>query len=106
MNNFHGRYLLQTDDVDIEVLKLFTEYIKITQHQISQRANSIFTNNVFSIVYSYLSIQERLESQGDSPVQTSKHTTVRNEIVTFSEFLNATRENLTSNKVSQHVKHD
>ena len=24
---FHGRYLLQTDDVDIEFSKVFTEYI-------------------------------------------------------------------------------
>ena len=28
-SKFHGRYLLQTDDVDIEFSKVFTEYIKI-----------------------------------------------------------------------------
>ena len=40
----------------------------------------MFTNDVFSIICSYLSILEKTESQGTSPVQTSRHTTVRNEI--------------------------
>ena len=30
-SKFHGRYLLQTDDVDIEFSKVFTEYIKSIQ---------------------------------------------------------------------------
>ena len=51
-SKFHGRYLLQTDDLDIEFSKVFTEYIKNIQHQISQRANSIFSNEVFRIIYS------------------------------------------------------
>ena len=46
------------------------------------------------------------ESQGTSAVQTSKHTTVRHEIAIFSEYLNTIRENLTSNDVSQNIKHD
>ena len=79
-SKFHGRYLLQIDDVDIEYLKVFTEYITNIQHQISLRANSIFTNDVFKIIYSYLSILEKPESQGTSPVQTSKYTVVRHEI--------------------------
>ena len=41
-SKFHGRYLLQTDDVEIELSKVFTEYMKNIQHQNSQRANSIF----------------------------------------------------------------
>ena len=98
---FQGRYLLQTDDVDIEFSKVFTEYIKNIQHQNSQRANS-----KFRIIYSYLSILEKPESRGTSPVETSKHTTVRQEIAVFSEYLNTIRENLTSNDVSQNVKHD
>ena len=48
--NFHGKYVIQTDDVDIEFSKVFTEYIKNIQHQNSQRANSIFTNDVFAII--------------------------------------------------------
>ena len=32
-SKFHGRYLLQTDDVDLEFFKVFTEYIKNIQHQ-------------------------------------------------------------------------
>ena len=60
---FHGRYVLQTDDVDIEFSKVFTEYIKYNiQHQNSQRANSLFTNDVFSIIYSYLSILEKKQN--------------------------------------------
>ena len=102
---FHGKYLLQTDDVDIEFSKVFTEYLKNIQHQNSQRANSIFTNEVFRIVYSYLSIIEKPVSQGTSPVQASKHTTVRHEITIFTEYLNTIRENLTSNDVSQNDKH-
>ena len=42
-NAFHDKYLIQTDEVDIECSKIFTEYIKNIQHQNSQRANSIFT---------------------------------------------------------------
>ena len=75
-SKFHGRYLLQTDDIDIEFSKVFTEYIKNIQHQNSQRANSIFTNEVFRIIDSYLSILEKPESQGTSTVELSKHTTV------------------------------
>ena len=90
LRKFHGRYL--TDDVDIEFSKVFTEYIKNIQHQNSQRANSIFTNKIFQIIYSYLSIPEKPESQGTALVQTSKHTTVRHEIAIFSEYLNTIRE--------------
>ena len=103
---FHDRYLLQRDDVNIEFSKVFTEYIKNIQHQNSQRAKSIFTNEVFRLIYSYLSILEKSNSQGASPVQISKKTTVRHEIAIFSEYLNTIRENLTSNDVSQNVKRD
>ena len=99
-SKFHGKYQIQTDDVDIEFSKVFTEYIKNLQHQNSQRANSKFTNDVFSKIYSYLSILEKTESPGTSPVQTSRHTTVRNEIAAFSGFLNTISENLSNNEVS------
>ena len=49
--NFHGKYVIQTVDVDIEFSNVFTECIKNIQHQNSQRANSIFTNDVFAIIY-------------------------------------------------------
>ena len=102
----HGKYVIQTDDIDLEFSKVFTEDIKSIQYQNSQRANSIFTNEGFAIIYSYLSILERTEAQSTSPVQTSKHTKVRNEIAAFSTFSNATRENFTNNDVSQNTKHD
>ena len=80
--------------------------MKNIQRQNSQRANSKFTSDVSSIVYSYLSILEKTEIQSTSTIQTSRHTFVRNAIAAFSEFLNAIRENLSRNEVSQNVKHD
>ena len=91
--NVHGKYVIQTDDVDIEFLKVFTEYIKNIQHQNSQRAVSIFTNDVFAIVYNYYSILEKKETESTSPVQTSRHTNGKNETAAFSAFLNTIREN-------------
>ena len=38
---FHGKYNIQTDDIDLEFSKIFTEYIKSIQYQNSQRANNI-----------------------------------------------------------------
>ena len=105
-SKFHGKHVIQTDYVDIEFLKVFAEYIKNIQHQSSQRANSIFTNDVFAIIYSYLSILEKTEIESTSPVQTSRHTNVRNEIAAFSALLSTIRENFSSNEISQNVKHD
>ena len=79
-NPNHKKYQVKTDDIDTEFSKVFVQYIKNIQHQNSQRANLIFTNDVFSIIYSYLSQLELQEPQGDSPIQTSPHTTVRQEI--------------------------
>ena len=105
--NYHGKYVIQTDDVDIEFSKkVFTEYIKHIQHQNSQRANSIFTNDVFAIIYNYFSILDRTETESISPVQTSRHTNVRKEIAAFSAFLNTIRENFSNNEISPNVKHD
>ena len=61
----HITHQIQTDDIDIEFSKFFTDYKKNIQHQTSQRANSIFTNNVFSIIYSYLSILDLRETQSE-----------------------------------------
>ena len=81
-----GKYVIQTDDIDLEFSKLFIEYIKSIQYQNSQRANSIFTNEVFAIIYSYISILEKTEVQSTSPTQTSQHTKVRTEITLFLTF--------------------
>ena len=105
-SKFHGKNVIQTDDVDIKFSKVFAEYFKNIQHENSQRANSIFTNDVFAIIYKYLSILEKTETESTSPVQTSRHTNVRNEIVAFSALLNAIREKFSKNEISQNVKHD
>ena len=55
----HGKYVIQTDDIELEFAKVIIEYIKSIQHHNSQRANSIFTNEVFAIIYSYISILEK-----------------------------------------------
>ena len=102
----HGKYVIQTDDIDLEFSKVFTEYIKCIQYQSSQRANSIFPNEVFAIIYSNIFILERTEAQSTSPVQTSKHTKVRYEIAAFSTFLNAICESFNNNDVSQNTNHD
>ena len=49
------KHQIQTNDIDIEFSKVFIDYLKITQHQNSQRENSIFTNDEFSTNYGYLS---------------------------------------------------
>ena len=103
---FHGKFVIQTDDIDIEFSKVFTKHIKNIQYQNSQKANSIFTNKIFAIIYSYLSILGKTETKSTSPVQTSRHTNVRNKIAAVSAFLNTIRENFTSNEVSQNAKHD
>ena len=100
----HGKYVIQTDDIDLEFSKVFIEYIISIQYRNSQRANSIFTNEVFAKIYSYISILEKTEAQSTSPTQTFKHTKVRNEITAFSTFLNIIRENFTNNDVSKNTK--
>ena len=64
------------------------------QNSHSQRTTSIFTNDVFSIIYSYLSMIELKETQSESPTQTSRHTTVRQKICIFSNFSNKIHEKL------------
>ena len=102
----HCKCVIQTDDIDLEFSKVLIEYIKRIQYQNSERANSIFTKEVFAVIYSYISILEKTEVQSTSPTQTSKHTKVRNEITVFSTFLNIIRENSTNNDVSQKTKQD
>ena len=58
-NPSHRKYVIQTDNLDLEFSKVFLEYIKSVQYHNSQRANSIFTNEVFAIIYSYISISEK-----------------------------------------------
>ena len=102
----HNKYVIQTDDIDLEFSKVFIEYIKSIQYHNSQRANSILTNKVFAIIYSYISILEKTEVQSTSPTETSKHTKIRNEITIFSTFLHIIRKNFTNSDVSQNTKHD
>ena len=58
-NPNHRKYVIQTDDLELEFSKVFLDYIKSIQYHNSQRANSIFTNEVFAIIYSYISILEK-----------------------------------------------
>ena len=98
--------MLSNSMLGIEFSKVFTEYIKNIQHQNSQRANPTFTNDVFAIKYNYLSIIEKTETENTSPVQTSRHTNVRNEIAAFSAFLNTIRKSFSNKEISPNVKHD
>ena len=103
-NTAHGKYVIQTDDIELEFSEVFIEYIKSIQYHNSQRANSIFTNEVFAIIYSYISILEKTEVQSTLPTETSKHTKVRNEVTVFSSFLHIIRENFTKDDVSQNTR--
>ena len=105
-NTAHRKYVIRTDDIELEFSKLFIEYIKSIKYHNSQKSNSIFTNEVFAIIYSYISILEKTEVQSISPTETSKHTKVRKEFTVFSTFFNIIRENFTNNDVSQNTKHD
>ena len=105
-NTNHRKYVIQTVDLELEFSKVFLEDVKSIQYHNSQRANSIFTNEVFAIIYSYISILERTEFQSISPTETSKHTKVRHEISLFSTFLHIIKENFAKDEVSQHKKQD
>ena len=65
----HIEHQLQTDDIDIEFSKVFTDYVRKIQ-----------------IIYSYLSIIELRKTQDDSPTQTSRLTAVRQKIFFLSKF--------------------
>ena len=105
-NTAHRKYVIQTDDFELEFSKIFLEKIKSIQYHNSQRANSIFTNEVFAVIYSYISILEKTEVQSISPTETAKHTKVRNEFTVFSTFLDIIRETFTKEDVSRNTKHD
>ena len=75
-NTAHRKYIIQTDDIELKFSKVFIEYIKSIQYHNSQRANSIFTNEVFAIIYSYISILEKTEIQNISYI-TSKHPNIQ-----------------------------
>ena len=105
-NTAHRKYVIQTDDIELEFSKVFIENIKSIQYHNSQRAKSIFTNKSFAVIYSYIFILEKAEVQSISPTETSKHTKVRHEITVFSTFLHIIRKNFTKEDVSQNTKHD
>ena len=105
-NTAHRKNVIQTDDIELEFSKVFIVYIKSIQYHNSQRANSIFTDEVFAVIYSFISILEKTEVQSISPTETSKHTNVRNEITVFSTFLHIIRKNFAKEDVSQNTKLD
>ena len=73
-NTAHRKYVIQTEDIELEFSKVFIEYIKSIQYHNAQTANSIITNEVFAVIYSYISILEKTKVQSISPTETSKHT--------------------------------
>ena len=96
----HSTHRIQTDDVELPFSNVFTEYIKNIHHQISQRANSIFANKVFALIYSYVSILESNDTFYVSPLQTSRQAKVKHEINLFSQFSESIRETITNNDLS------
>ena len=103
-NTTHRKYVIQTDDIELEFSKVFIEYIKSIQYHNSQRANSIFTNEIFAVIYSYISILEKKVVQSISPTETSKHTKLRNEITVLFNISTYNSQKLYKKKVSQNTK--
>ena len=62
-NTARRQYVIQTDDIELEFSKVFIEYIKSIQYHNSQRANSIFTNEVFAVIYRYIYIRKNRSSK-------------------------------------------
>ena len=56
---------ISTDDIDIELSNVFTDYVKCMQHQNSQRADSIFANDVSSFIHGYIPSSELSKTQQD-----------------------------------------
>ena len=102
-NTAHRKYVIQTDNIELEFSKVFIEYIKSIQYHNSQKANSLFTDKIFAVIHSYISILEKTEVQSISPTETSKYTKVRNEITVFSTFLHIIRKNFTKEDVLQNT---
>ena len=64
---------IKTGDIELGFSKNFTEYLNNIQQQNSQRVDSIFTNDFFSIIYCYTTLLEPIETFYVSPPQTSWH---------------------------------
>ena len=75
----------QTDQIEYRTLNGFHRIHKNIQIQNSQRAKSIVTNDVFSIIYKNISILEFKKTTSELPPQTSRHSTVRQKNLSFLE---------------------
>ena len=104
-SRYHSKHVIQTDNVDLEFQKCSQNTLKIYNTKI-HKDNSLFTNDVFSLIHSYVSILENIGTESTSLVQTSRHTNVRNQIAAFSAFLNTICESFSNNEISPNVKHD
>ena len=106
-NQNHSKYIIQTDDLDLEFSKVFSEYIKASNIITHKEQTPYSPMKFFAIIYSYISILENeIQIPNVSPTETSKHIRVRHEITLLSSFLNIIKENFTKDEVSQHTKHD
>ena len=105
-NKITKKTQIQTDDIDIDFSKVFTDYKKIYNTKIHKEQIPYLQTMYSQFFYSYLFILELKETQGDSPTQISRHTAVSHEINISSKFLSTTCENLTYNELSQIVKQD
>ena len=87
---------MKTNGKEFDFKKVFKKYIKNKQHQNSQRPISIFPNDVFSSMFSYVFSIKTNDTFYVSPQQ-AWHDVVRREIKTFSSFLDLICETLTKN---------
>ena len=97
---------IQTDSIELDCSKISREYILKIQHQKPPKSKLNFFNfhnDVFSIIYSYVSILETKESFYLSPPPTSRHAIIKREVDLFSRILNLFHALVTNIETSEIV---
>ena len=99
----HTTHQTQTDDIETDFSKVLSDYTKKNTTKFLKSKFNI-NKQCFSIIFNYLFILEMKETENGN--QTSRHSSVIEEVCIFSNFLKTIRENLISHEISQNVKHD
>ena len=84
-NNQIPRHWIQTDDMEQYFSKSFTENFIATQRQKSQKANSIFTNDIFTIIHIYISTFDTKEPFYESPLQRTRYSKVKEKFISLHD---------------------
>ena len=97
----HPPHRIQTDATEFYFSKVFTEYLKIIQHQKLTKSKFNFVNWFFFIIYNYVSTLETKEKLYESPPQSSRHAKMRRKLSLCLQFLDSVCAKLTDSETSQ-----